>query len=123
MVDFKAMRKDMERLLELRLLSTAVGSPSMTGMPGGHGVTSKVEKYSVEIVDLEAKIARQYTTFFDSIADDRTREIFILRCIGGLKWKEVASRIGGNATAYSVRQVYSRYIKGVKAGTEGEKNT
>jgi len=110
---------DKARLEEL--YSVAIGTGQhITGLPRVPGITDNVAKYAVEIADLkaiiEARVLRcqqekiKLENYIDTIPDSVTRQIFCLRFINGLPWRQVAVSIGGNNTEDSVRMACMRYI-------------
>ena len=52
----------------------------------------------------------QTEQFICSINDSLTRRIMRFRVIDGLKWREVAQKIGGNNTEDGVRAIYNRFM-------------
>jgi DNA-directed RNA polymerase specialized sigma24 family protein len=48
--------------------------------------------------------------FIEDIPDDFTKQIFILRCVMGLRWAEVAERIGGGNGPGSMKKRAERYL-------------
>lgn len=62
----------------------------------------------------EAKLfetLNQVEEFIGSVDDSRMRRIITLRVIDNLSWFKVAKRIGGNATADSVRMEFNRFME------------
>jgi len=122
----KEIKLDEERLEELKLEAYNQKSPSLSGMPRGSEVTSKVERYAVEITDLEAIIAakrlqciherNRIERFIADIPDSMTRMIFTLRSIKCLTWRQVAQRMGGPMSEENAKQIFSRYLR----STQGE---
>ena len=49
--------------------------------------------------------------FVAGIPDSYTRELFTLRYVEGLAWKEVAVHMGGGNTSAGLRMTASRYLK------------
>ena len=47
--------------------------------------------------------------YIESVDDSLMRQILLLRHVEGLKWQEVADRVGTNENA--VKQAYSRFLK------------
>jgi hypothetical protein len=104
------------------LYAKATGTtPALTGMPRAPGVVDKVGKYAVEIADQLGKLelarqrrveeqARLYL-YIEAISDSLTRQIFMLRFSDCLSWEQVADRVGGGNTYYSVKNRVFRYIK------------
>lgn len=114
---------DQERLAELERKASSPSSPNLTGMPGGSstpGFNNKIERYVAEIIDLEAIIAAKQLQcihersrlerWIMDIPDSLTRQIFTLRFVNGLPWRQVAYSIGGNNTEDGVKKICYRYI-------------
>ena len=112
---------DEERLEELKQAARGLQSPSMSGMPRGSEVSSKVERYAVEITDLEAIIAakrlqciherNRIERFIADIPDSMTRMIFTLRAINCLTWRQVSQKMGPNMSEDNAKQTFSRYLR------------
>lgn len=49
--------------------------------------------------------------YMANIEDDYIRQLFFLRYVEGLSWKQVAAAAGGNNTAAGVKQACTRYIQ------------
>lgn len=49
--------------------------------------------------------------YIDKIDDSLIRQIMMLRYVNGLTWEQVATDIGGNNSADSVRKAAERYLK------------
>lgn len=117
----REIEMDQERLAELEQKATSVSSPNLSGVPGGSNYfDNKIQRYVAEIVDLQMIIqAKQQQCihernrlerYISDIPDSLTRQIFTLRFINGLQWKQVAAHIGGNNTEDSVKKTCYRYI-------------
>ena len=117
----REIEMDKKRLEELEAKAGGLASPSLSGMPHGNEVSSKVEREAVEIaslkeiIELKCKrcIAERDTLerFITTIPDSLTRQIFTLRFVNGLQWGQVAASIGGNNTADGVRKICNRYVR------------
>lgn len=59
------------------------------------------------------ELQEEANNFIDNIEDSLLRQIITLKYMNGMKWQEVASIIGGNNTADSVRKIAERYLKEV----------
>jgi len=57
------------------------------------------------------KKQKEIIDFIDKIPTSRLRRIFEYRYIDRLSWIKIARKIGGNATADSVRMGHDRYLK------------
>lgn len=103
------------RLNELRD-RIGCAAPPLSGMPHGSGVSSKVENISVEIADLEKRIARckseqaRLTAYINGIPSSFTRTIFYARFSLGLRWEAVAEYVGGDCTAESAKKICYRKL-------------
>ena len=62
------------------------------------------------------KERRWISEFIFSINDSLLRTIFIYRYIDGLKWFEIADKIGGGNTDESVKLLHWRFLKKYNAG-------
>jgi len=50
--------------------------------------------------------------FISGIDDILTRQIFTMRCAGGLSWAEIAAKVGGGNTTHDVRRrIYRAFEK------------
>ncbi|MGN0557380.1 MAG: hypothetical protein ACI4IV_05990 [Acutalibacteraceae bacterium] len=93
-------------------------------MPKSPNADNKLERYIAEIVDLEAIIEAKITQcmhernrlerYIADIPDSLTRQIFQLRFINGLNWRQVAFSIGGGNTEAGVKMACYRYLKNNK---------
>lgn len=116
----REIEMDTKRLEELEAKSGGLASPSLSGMPHGNEVSSKVEREAVEIASLkwiiESKrkrcIAERNTLeqFIAAIPDSLTRQVFTLRFVNGLDWNQVAEHTGNKNTANTVKKICYRYL-------------
>lgn len=67
----------------------------------------QLEKAELKAVELTNKVEE----YINSIADSRMRRIIRYRYIDKLSWTAVASRIGGNNTAESVKKAFYRFLE------------
>jgi len=121
----REIEMDQQRLEELRSKAESPQSPVLTGMPMTASAESRLERYVVEMVDLEAIIkAKQdqclhernkLERFIGDMDDSLTRQIFTLRCVNGLSWAEIAIEVGGGNTTEGVRQRFYRGLKKMKS--------
>lgn len=125
----REIEMDQERLAELEQKATSVSSPNLSGVPGGSNYfDNKIQRYVADIVDLQMIIlAKQQQCIHErnrleryiaTIPDSLTRQVFTLRFVNGLPWKQVAAHIGGNNTEDSVKKTCYRYID--KSNLENE---
>lgn len=68
---------------------------------------NKLNRKINELMDL----VEETNEFIESIEDSLVRQIISLRYINGLTWEEVATNIGGNNTADSVRMLCNRFLE------------
>lgn len=67
----------------------------------------RIENKYTELLELQ----NETEEYIESIEDSRMRRIVRMRFIDKLSWFKVACRIGGNATADSVRMEFNRFIE------------
>lgn len=106
---------------ELRRKIGAPSSPKISWTPSGGSRENSTERYIAEIVDLEAIIQAKITQcvherkrlerYISGISDSMTRQIFTLRFVDGLSWRQVAFGVGGGNTEDSVKKTVYRHIK------------
>lgn len=53
---------------------------------------------------------KEVEQFISGIDDSFTRRIITLRILNGLKWTEIAERIGGGNTESCVKMIYQRFL-------------
>lgn len=117
----REIQMDRERQEALRAKEAAPGSPDYSGMPKSHNHENRIERYTAEIMELDAIISakiiqsmverRRIERYIADIPDSLTRQIFTLRFVDGLSWLQVAYKIGGDNTEDSVKKTCYRYIK------------
>lgn len=110
-----------QRLTELSdLIGPSIAEYS--DMPRGpFNPSSKVERLAAEITDLKAILAARQIQciherarlerWISTIPDSVTRQIFQYRFVDCLTWMDVAERMGGGFTEYSVKQRCYRHLK------------
>lgn len=111
------MDKRCLRELEAKALP---GAQVLAGMPHASGVSDIVGNCAAEIADLrdiiESKHRRclyersRLERYINEIPDSTTRQIFKLRFVDGLKYDEIALRLGGGNTFEGVRKRVYRYL-------------
>lgn len=97
-----------------------LGAVNYDGMPHGHEVSRNTENLSIllsaqlaDVNRLEAMVEqseKEIREFVDSIEDNRTKVIFNLRFLCGLKWEAVAVFIGGGNTEKAVKSTCYRFL-------------
>lgn len=116
----KEITVNQRRLDELRGRAASIPAGVGDGIPRGSGEHRPVEELAVEIADLCALIRirqRQCVRekirlerYIAGIEDSLTRQIFRLRFVDGLRWEEVAARIGG-VSEHSVKKTCYRHLR------------
>jgi len=114
----REIEQDKRRLIELKSAATSPGS-QITGLPHASGISDKTGNYAVLIGmmsdEIEKKnnrtlvLYKELTEYINSIDDSYLRQIFMLRCVDGLPWLQVAASIG--SSEYSVKHMFYRYIE------------
>lgn len=109
--------KEALQTMQVRIL----GAQNLDGMPHASEASRTTEKLAIllegqlnDVMRLERIVDRSekdVRAFVDAIEDNRTKIIFNLRFICGLKWEDVAAFIGGGNTADAVKAVCYRYLK------------
>ncbi len=117
----KEIEFDELRLQELESMIASPKAQHLNGMPRSGGDGDMLSSMVAEIVDLKAIItAKQQQCIYErsrleryinGIQDSLTRQIFTLRFINGLSWRQVADHIGGGNTEDSVKKTCYRYLK------------
>lgn len=115
-----------EKLRDLEA-DIALGNKQYDGMPRSatNAITRPVEDKAIKLLEVsrlyeEKIIERQYAlievnTFIAGLDDPLLRIILNHRCCKAESWKEVSKSVGHGYTAESVRQIYSRFVKGLPA--------
>lgn len=65
------------------------------------------EHYNAKVATLYSQI-NEIETVMDGLNDSKARRIIRMYCIDGMKWPDIARKIGGDATENSVKQYYHR---------------
>lgn len=111
-----------ERRAELRSTAPGLHSLLLDGMPKAHGgVNRKAERTAVMLTDLDAAIQSydldilqaecELQRFISAVPDSRLRLILRHRIIDGLKWADVARKLGRPTdTEASVKISFQRFI-------------
>ena len=117
----KAIIKHTEsRIEELRAIAEST-TQNLSGIPVSTGRSDKVGKYASIIADLEIEWRELRTdavielTYIDAwirgIKDKTIQEIFTMRYIDCLSWRDIAQRLGGGNTEEGVRSMHNRYLR------------
>ena len=113
---------EMDRL-RLRSLEARAqpGAQVITGMPHTPGTKDKVGECAAEIADLRGIIEAKHQQclyerarlerYIAGIDDSLTRQMFKLRFVNGLTWRQVAACIGGGNTDDGCRKAVQRYLR------------
>lgn len=112
-----------QRELDRLKCTSLVKSPIVSDMPRG-GCHRGMEDYAVDLVEYETVIAgllakvqvqrKRIVEFINGIDDSLMKQIIFYRHISCMTWNEVAAEIGGGNTENSVKQTYSRFMRGLK---------
>lgn len=118
----KEIELDKKKLL--RLEADILPSGINDNLSYGAGISDKTGRIAAEIADLKAIISAKIEQtmhersrlerYIADIDDSLTRQIFALRFVDGLSWRQIAFSIGGGNTEENVRQICCRYIKSKK---------
>ncbi len=110
----KEMLEDLHEKLGLH-------SPTISDMPKSPGAKDKIGDIVPEIADqaveldkqiqLMEKKRKELTEYIMKVPNIRIRLILIYRYLDQLPWMEVADKIGGKETEYSVKHTVYRYIE------------
>ena len=124
------LNEHLNMLLQLQEAKAALGSMqtqilsavNADGMPHGHEPSRTTENLAIllqvqidDVNRLEHMVEvseREVRRFVESIEDNRTKLIFNLRFLCGLKWEAVAVYIGGGNTEKAVKSTCYRYLIG-----------
>ena len=114
------IEKDRLRIMELQDAAEKT-TTSITGLPSGTGKSDKTGNNAIEIADLKeiinANIERcwcelkRLNNYIINIDDSLTRQIFTLRFIEGLTWRQVATKIGGGNTEGGIKNICYRFLE------------
>lgn len=109
--------KEALQTMQVRIL----GAQDLDGMPHSSDASRTTENLAIlleaqldDVMRLDRIVERSekdVRVFVDSIEDNRTKVIFNLRFLCGLKWEDVAAFIGGGNTADAVKAVCYRYLQ------------
>ncbi len=108
-----------EQLAEMREAAD-IRSPSLSDMPRASGVKDKIGEIVPSIADQETELEemlaemeekrRELTAFINTVPNYRIRLILQLRYVKLMTWQEVADKIGGKETEYTVKKTCYRFI-------------
>ena len=123
------LNEHLNMLLQLQEAKEALGSMkaqilgavNYDGMPHGYEVSRTTENLAIllkkqidDVNRMEHMVEgseKEIREFVDSIDDNRTRLIFNLRFLCGLKWEAVAVMIGGGNSVDAVKSVCYRFLE------------
>ena len=98
-----------------------LGASQYDGMPHAHEAARRTENLSIilegqlETVNRLERIVKKSEApvreWIETIDDNRTKLIFSLRFLVGMKWESVAYYIGGRNTTESVKMACYRYLE------------
>lgn len=108
------------RLTLQSLQDRILGAQQYDGMPHGHDASRKVENLSIllkeqsdDVDRLERAVVRSEKNirkWISSIPDNRTKVIFNLRFLCGMKWEDVSCCIGIDTSSDAARMAVYRYL-------------
>ena len=122
------LNEHLNMVLQLQSAREALGSlqsqifkaTNYDGMPHAHEASRNTENLAILLETQLADVNRLESTvdkseaeirrFVDSIEDNRTKLIFNLRFLCGLKWEAVAVMIGGGNTEKAVKSTCYRFL-------------
>lgn len=115
--EIKMWQRELDRLQ----CKSLVGSPQITGMPIGRGISDKVGDTASEIAEIKTiingKLAeiqlqrKKIIEYINSIDDSIARQIVFLYCVSNFNFYQIAKELGEGYTYDSVRQIYYRRLK------------
>jgi len=109
---------ELERLEHKSLIS----ANRLTGMPYGGGKSDKVGELVIEqesikeiiqgkLVEIQLQ-RKRILEYINHIEDSMMRQIIFLRNVSCMNWEQISIEIGGGNSENSVKQAYSRFLKG-----------
>lgn len=122
------LNEHLNMVLQLQSAREALGSlqsqilkaTNYDGMPHAHEASRNTENLAIlletqlaDVNRLESAVDKseaEIRRFVDSIEDNRTKLIFNLRFLCGLKWEAVAVMIGGGNTEKAVKSTCYRFL-------------
>ncbi len=88
----------------------------ITDMPRG-GIRQDIKDELIDLIDLLALREKQclieqsrIERYISDIPDSLTRQVFALRFINGMSWRQVAFSVGGGNTEDSVKKIAYRFL-------------
>ena len=111
---------DVRRLRELQERALP-GSPAAGGCTGSPAANDRVGLCAAELADLESVIREKLRLalaercrlerYIASVDDSLLRQVFTLRFVSGLSWRQVAAGVGGGNTEDACRKAVRRYLE------------
>ena len=123
------LNEHLNMLLQLQAAMEALGSmkaqilgaAKSDGMPHGHEVSRTTENLAIllqkqidDVNRLERMVdssEEEIREFVEAIDDNRTKIIFSLRFLCGMKWEAIPSMFGGGITPEAIKAVCYRYLE------------
>lgn len=112
---------DSEERLKILRTRAEPGAAKLSGMPpnsgdlhAGENIRIEIAEQSKQIDRMKARAERERTSilrYIRSVDDPQMRLILKYRFVDCLPWHMVAWKLGGNATADSVRMKFVRFLK------------
>jgi len=116
-----ALAKEAYETAQARIL----GAMQYDGMPHANEPSRRPENLSAYLERSASEVAywekivkgseKDIRAFVESIPEPRTKSVFDLRYLCGMRWEDVAAFIGGGSTYDSVRKVCYRYLEQIGA--------
>ena len=116
-IEINELKEELQKVREKAFPRTTIGGIVSGRKSFRH---SRVEEVGIKAVGLEKKIREkieelekiyeEVMSFIMDIDDSQTRLIFKLKCLDCVTWNQVADKIGGGNTEYSVKKRFYRYL-------------
>ncbi len=100
-------------------------------MPHGESDGSRTQRYAEDIAELEYLIAQKIERcaaeqlrlerYIANIPESFTRQIFTLRFVEGLTWRQCAGRLGSGNDEKNISLICYRYLRRTKVDENDEK--
>lgn len=114
----KSVARCQERLTEIEAKMYPGGNGGVGGSSGE--TNSRTENVALQIIEYRDRLSAELTRFeaernrlegyLAAVEDPMIRLIMLYRFVDLLSWEEVAGKLGGGNTEYSVKKMCYRYI-------------
>ncbi len=88
--------------------------PGLPPMEGDRACTALLEAQRDKTAEKLGRLVAEYdrlTQFIASVEDSLMRQILTHRYVDGMRWVQVAARLGGGNTADGVRKAHDRFLR------------